>query len=544
MKNENNITTNETENEIAKTLETVAAMKETMVIRLSNAEVEPSEYASMLQTLQELEDVLREFQVESNKQSRMAQDTSASTSADTAPISTEVPISTPFGPITVDLKAYDSAKVALESSKKKKTYRSVLDQILYDFLGDELVREGKYWNGNLGVLMKIHFESFVEAEWDCIDEFAIRDGARVACTYSTYDFPNGGKERFLAVGHRLYQSKSNPESNKFVIEYTIDHDGDHRLVLCRAKKDVPAKGEEKDAHSTIISKMDEDFYVNGPLNGQFFDLRYNYIDRDLAIEELIAWDENIKQLLWNDIINFQKAMPVLLERGIPNSRGIILAGPPGTGKTMIAKWLAANSTITCILISAEMISGRHDIKRCYEVARKLSPSMLIIEDIDTAGALDRRASDHPLLGEFLQAMDGVVSNNGVITLATTNHSDKIDPAIADRPGRFDRIIEVGMPCKDQRFHILRQLLEKMDLAPSVDTNAINQLAKMSDGLTGAWLREVVQSAFISTFSSGEKTISKKHLTTSLKDVMQRRGMAYRVAGYETSAPDSSNAYVQ
>lgn len=548
MKNENDITTNETENEteneIDQTIETIGCMKENLKMLISNDEIDPSPYASMLQTLGDLEDTLQEFQVVSKKQSLVPQEPFESELDDTAIPSTQVPISTPFGQITVDLKAYDSAKLALESTKKKTTYRSALDQILYDFLGGELVREGQYWSGNLGVLMKIHFEAYVEEEWECVDEFSIRDGVRVACTYSTYDFPYGGKERFLAAGYRLYQNKTKPESNKFVIEYTIDHDGDHRLVLCRAKKDVPAKDEETEAHSTIISKMDQDFYLNGPLNGQFFDLRYNFIDRDPSIEELIAWDENIKQLLWNDIISFQKAMPVLLERGIPNSRGIILAGPPGTGKTMIAKWLAANSEITCILISAEMIAGRHDIKRCYEVARKLSPSMLIIEDIDTAGALDRRASDHPLLGEFLQAMDGVVANNGVITLATTNHSDKIDPAIADRPGRFDRIIEVGMPCKDQRFHILRQLLEKMDLASTVDTGAINHLAKLSDGLTGAWLREMVQSAFISSFAGGEKTISKKHLTTSLKDVMQRRGMAYRVAGYETSAPDSANAYVQ
>jgi ATP-dependent 26S proteasome regulatory subunit len=168
---------------------------------------------------------------------------------------------------------------------------------------------------------------------------------------------------------------------------------------------------------------------------------------------------------------------------------------------------------------------------------------LIIEDIDTAGALDRRASDHPLLGEFLQAMDGIVPNHGVITLATTNHSDKIDPAIADRPGRFDRIIEVGLPRKNQRFHILKQLLEKLDVDTSVDISAIDSLAKASEGLTGAWLRELVQSAFISTFVGKELAISNKSLIKSLKDVMKRRGMAYRVAGYGTDNLNSDTAYL-
>ena len=237
-------------------------------------------------------------------------------------------------------------------------------------------------------------------------------------------------------------------------------------------------------------------------------------------------------------------MPRLRELGLANSRGVILAGPPGTGKTMIAKWLAANSSITCILISAEMITGRQDIKKCYELARKVSPTLLIIEDIDTAGALDRRASDHPLLGEFLQSMDGVVPNHGVITLATTNHSNKIDPAIADRPGRFDRIVEVGLPDREQRFHIIDHHLKQMPMAPTVNREALERLAKNSDGLTGAWLREVVQSALIASIADERELITKDDLTASLKDILKRRGMAYRVAPYGNNNQESANAYVQ
>jgi ATP-dependent 26S proteasome regulatory subunit len=211
---------------------------------------------------------------------------------------------------------------------------------------------------------------------------------------------------------------------------------------------------------------------------------------------------------------------------------------------MIAKWLAAHSDITCILISAEMITGRQDIKKCYELARKVSPTLLIIEDIDTAGALDRRAADHPLLGEFLQSMDGVVPNHGVITLATTNHSNKIDPAIADRPGRFDRIVEVGLPDKEQRYHIIRQHLKPMDVAPTVNREALERLAKNSDGLTGAWLREVVQTALIAMIKDERTLITKDDLTASLKDVLKRRGMAYRVTPYGASGQESANAYVQ
>jgi hypothetical protein len=526
--------------EVKETLNVIEGFEAKLEIMVNLGNNNTEAYLSLQQTVNDLrevlEDLLNQLESDDSTQEHYGDYTAKADSA------TSFAIKTPFGPLEIDLFDYDAAQEALVATRKKVEQRTFTEQLLFNFLGEGNVRESRYWPGNLGKLMKIHLDAFLDQrEWDCVEEFSIERGRKVSCTYSAYDFPGNSKERYLVLGYRFIKHRT-LKNARFVLEYLVDSDGDHRLSLIRAKSDIPIVEPGTDSPPTIIDEMNDDFYVNGPLNGEFFDIRYNFIDRDKSIEDLIAWDEEVKQLLWKDIVMFQQAMPALLERGIPNSRGIILAGPPGTGKTMMAKWLAAHSEITCVLISAEMIGGRHDIKRCYEIARKLSPSLLIIEDIDTAGALDRRAADHPLLGEFLQAMDGVVPNHGVITLATTNHSDKIDPAIADRPGRFDRIIEVGLPRKNQRYHILKQLLEKMDLDDTVDSSAINSLAKASDGLTGAWLRELVQSAFLTAYSSGENNISHDHLILSLKDVMKRRGMAYRVNGYSAENRDLASAY--
>lgn len=526
--------------EVKETLNVIEGFEAKLEIMVNFGNNNTEAYLSLQQTVNDLREVLEDLL------NQLESDDSTQEHYGDYPVkansTTSFAIKTPFGPLEIDLSDYDAAQEALVATRKKVEQRTFTEQLLFNFLGEGNVRESRYWPGNLGKLMKIHLDAFLDQrEWDCIEEFSIERGRKVSCTYSAYDFPGNSKERYLVLGYRFFKHRT-LKNARFVLEYLVDSDGDHRLSLIRAKSDIPIVEPGTDSSPTIIDEVNDDFYVNGPLNGEFFDIRYNFIDRDKSIEELIAWDEEVKQLLWKDIVMFQQAMPALLERGIPNSRGIILAGPPGTGKTMMAKWLAAHSEITCVLISAEMIGGRHDIKRCYEIARKLSPSLLIIEDIDTAGALDRRASDHPLLGEFLQAMDGVVPNHGVITLATTNHSDKIDPAIADRPGRFDRIIEVGLPRKNQRYHILKQLLEKMDLDDTVDSSAINSLAKASDGLTGAWLRELVQSAFLTAYSSGENNISHEHLILSLKDVMKRRGMAYRVNGYSAENRDPASAY--
>ena len=453
-----------------------------------------------------------------------------------------VNIETPMGQVTVDLKQIDDAKKAVAATRAKDSQLPLSDQMMNGFIGSKHRRDSRYWSGKLGILMKIHFDTYLGEEYEVVEEFMVDHGKIRAAIHESVELHEGKRQRFLVAGTRFYQSKEIPEHHLAIVS-GVDHDGDHRLsVYTPSDSTVYVNGESADE---LISNVENDFYQNGILKNAFFDLKYNFIARDKQIDDLIAWDENIKETLWRDIIGFQKAMPKLRESGVPNSRGVILAGPPGTGKTMIAKWLAAHSDITCILISAEMITGRNDIKSCFEMARKLSPTLLIIEDIDTAGALDRRASDHPLLGEFLQSMDGVVPNHGVITLATTNHSNKIDPAIADRPGRFDRIIEVGLPGKEQRFHIFHHLLKKLDISRNVTIEVKEKLVKMTEGLTGAWIRAVVQDSLILALSQDKAKIGKEQLFASLKDVMERRGMAYRVAPYAPpQAKAKADVYVQ
>jgi ATP-dependent 26S proteasome regulatory subunit len=111
------------------------------------------------------------------------------------------------------------------------------------------------------------------------------------------------------------------------------------------------------------------------------------------VDTLIAWNDDIKRQLDKDVIEFLKIMPLLKQKGLPNSRGIILSGPPGTGKTMMAKSLAAQANVTTILISAEMIHSSNQVKSAFKLGRKLAPTLMIIEDIDTAGTVSRRFMD-------------------------------------------------------------------------------------------------------------------------------------------------------
>jgi hypothetical protein len=370
----------------------------------------------------------------------------------------------------------------------------------------------RYWNNNLGSLIKLHMDKFYSSS-DLVKEFDLEGKMETQATYANIQLGDTGSQRFMQSGYRYYER----DGERFATILSKDQDGDQRIVFITTTE---GRGLE------LLDELEDDFYANGPLNGAFFDINYNFLKRSDMVEELLAWNPSIRSQLQKDVLDFLRLMPILGERGLPNSRGIILSGAPGTGKTMYAKSLAAEADTTTILISAEMIQQRHDIKSAFKLARRLSPSLIIIEDIDTAGTVSRKFTDHPILGEYLQAMDGMEPNNGVVILATTNHTENIDPAISDRPGRFDRIIEVPLPDKNQRKEIIQNLLRNMP-TKSPSGKVIDKIATGSKGLSGAWIRELVQTAMIETISDGREEMEPSDLEAGLKDVLQRRGMAYK-----------------
>ena len=189
-----------------------------------------------------------------------------------------------------------------------------------------------------------------------------------------------------------------------------------------------------------------------------------------------------------------------------------------------------------------MISGKSQIKNAFKLGRKLAHTLMIIEDIDTAGTVSRKFTDHPILGEYLQAMDGMESNDGILILATTNHTVSIEPAISDRPGKFDRIIDVPLPNTQQRHTMIQNILAKMP-TEKIGESVISSVAKKSEGLSGAWVREVVQCALIEAIYEGKDKLCGRNLETGLADVLKRRGMAYQPTPNLSDVIDSKNAEV-
>ena len=438
-------------------------------------------------------------------------------------------IKTPMGDIEIDFEQMEVAKknAKMNVSPPETTLGR---KMTIEFLEGKEFHDFNYWNHNFGSLIKLHMEQFYEKD-NIVKEFDVENGCVITKpTYGNITIGSEGAKRFLQSGFRFYERNG----EKFVVISSMDQDGDQRLVFVASKE---GRGLE------LIEELEEDFYRNGPLKGAFFDMKYNFIERSKNVEKLLAWNPEIKKQLEKDVIQFLNIMPILNEKGLPNSRGIILAGPPGTGKTMYAKALASKTKTTTILISAEMISQRFEVKTIFQMARKLAPSLVIIEDIDTAGTVSRRVTDHPILGEYLQSMDGMEANNGVVVVATTNHTENIDPAISDRPGRFDRIIQVPLPDKSQRKQIIQNLL-KIIPSEKIPNKALVSICSRSSGLSGAWIKELVQTSFIETVSNGREKITLEDLEYGLQDVLGRRGMAYiPTMTLNNTKSDNSSVYV-
>ena len=297
-------------------------------------------------------------------------------------------------------------------------------------------------------------------------------------------------------------------------------------------------GESK--YTEFWDKVKSHFNSEGLLKGAKFSAEFEFLDVPKVAWEDIIIDEQTIDMLKRNIINFIPHMDMYLDKNLRSSRGVLITGPPGTGKTLCCNVVMNQlEGVTTIYIARNAIKTEGQISRLYKLARHLSPTLVIIEDIDTLGGLDRREShDHPLLGEFLNCLSGMERNSGVITLATTNYPQHLDWALADRPGRFDSRMEFGYPKESARESILKKYLEPFN-AGKLDLKLV---VKKSEGFSGAYLQELVQTSFMLAF---EETgydadlvkIENSHLITALENLSKQRKEAKKERGVTDTTAD-------
>lgn len=238
----------------------------------------------------------------------------------------------------------------------------------------------------------------------------------------------------------------------------------------------------------------------------------------------VAGNEAAKQDL-TEIVDFLKSPKKYEKLGAKIPRGVLLAGDPGTGKTLMARAVAGEANVPFFSISgsefAEMFVGvgASRVRDLFNKAKKNAPSIIFIDEIDAvAHKRDARGGagreDEQTLNQILVEMDGFDNDSGVIVMAATNRVDMLDKALL-RPGRFDRHVNVTLPERKDRLEILKVHFKGKPVEENVD---LESLAKKTAGSSGADLANIANEAAITAAREGHKAISNKDLTEAFERV--------------------------
>lgn len=229
-----------------------------------------------------------------------------------------------------------------------------------------------------------------------------------------------------------------------------------------------------------------------------FDGRFR---RDPALEEAIQtsrWQDLVlpiaqKDCLHSDVTKFFQHKDQYARFGMSWKRGILLHGPPGNGKTKAVRALLRDAGKPVLVVRSlreDEDSPMPPASQVFRRARRTAPAIVLFEDIDT---LVSRTN----LSSLLNELDGLAQNEGILTIATTNHLDRLDGALSNRPSRFDRVYEFGNPKLAERQRLLELKFSLLDEAMRPSNAAIESAAKSVKGFSGALLQDLVNSCAIS-----------------------------------------------
>ena len=244
----------------------------------------------------------------------------------------------------------------------------------------------------------------------------------------------------------------------------------------------------------------------------------------------VAGEDEAKENL-QEIVNYLHDPKQYEEIGASMPKGILLVGPPGTGKTMLAKAVAGESNVPFFSISgSEFVEmfvgmGASKVRDLFKQAKEKAPCIVFIDEIDAigqkrnSGQFGGNDEREQTLNQLLTEMDGFEGNTGVIILAATNRPESLDPALT-RPGRFDRRVPVELPDLKGREEILKVHAKKVKIAPGVDFNTV---ARMASGASGAELANIVNEAALRAVRAGRKSVTQADLEESIEVV---------IAGYQ------------
>ena len=274
----------------------------------------------------------------------------------------------------------------------------------------------------------------------------------------------------------------------------------------------------------------------------------------------VAGEDEAKENL-TEIVEYLHDPDKYKEIGASMPKGILLVGPPGTGKTMLAKAVAGEANVPFFSMSgSEFVEmfvgmGASKVRDLFRQAKEKAPCIVFIDEIDAIGKkrdgqVGGNDEREQTLNQLLTEMDGFEGNNGVIILAATNRPESLDPALL-RPGRFDRRVPVELPDLKGREEILKVHARKIKVADNVD---FNKIARMASGASGAELANIVNESALRAVRDGRKFATQADIEESIEVVIagyqkknailtdkEKRIVAYHEIGHALVAAKQTNS---
>ena len=360
---------------------------------------------------------------------------------------------------------------------------------------------------NMG--MKFIVDDFIkQRKFKITNLVNIGDDADYAPTFENIEYKSGKHKSCLRNGTYLLTLNK----IKYALIVAPMSEGFGQFVVVSVKGSTPSSEKLLEELRAYASK-------HNYLKGQKITGNLSLIDLTRRYEwnELIL-DKYTEKELKTNLTNLLDNVDIYKKNNLPLKRGLIISGPPGTGKSLLGKILCHNVDWTFMWITPKHFHNSSAVSNVMKTARMLSPTIIFLEDLDLYGKHRDQNSFTSLLGELMNQLDGIEDNNYVVSIATTNNYESLEKALLDRPGRFDKMITFNTPTHKSREHMFKSFLGKLRLEKDVD---MEELVDRTDRFTGAHIKEVVNQAVLQAIDDGSYdknkilTLKKKHFDDAL-----------------------------
>lgn len=252
----------------------------------------------------------------------------------------------------------------------------------------------------------------------------------------------------------------------------------------------------------------------------------------------VILDDELKTLVQSDVDNFFKSEKIFKDLAVPWKRGIIMYGPPGNGKTISTKALMKTTGVPSLYVKSFVSYGGPEkaIRDIFKKAREMAPCLLILEDLDSLINDQNRSF-------FLNELDGLESNDGILLIGSTNHLDRLDPGLANRPSRFDRKFAFNDPTMSERILYCQYWKKKLASNKSIAFSKalVEHIASITDGFSFAYLKEAFVSSLVSLAVGAESDPFAEVIERQIKALKKELEGSTRIPTFlsRSSSSDSS-----